>query len=375
MEVEQGAEFAERLAFGGLAMNLVTYLTTQAGYSPSTAGIQVSFFIGTCYVTPLLGALLADSGWGRYRTIQRFMVLYFLGALLLTLSSFVPGLAPGKEGAPATWLQTGALSLALAIVAVGTGGIKPNVSAFGADQLEGATAQESNVFFLWFYLIVNLGSLVGITVVVYVEENVSWACGFGLTALALATALLVFTAGSWRYRMAESTSSSVSHVVRIVAASMHHAIYQSLRRRTGPERGHSRLEAGDQYQERLLGHQQDAPTLRSPTHSDKDATPGLQLVAGEQRTQAITGSAGLDRLVAEWQAAGCPLHGKGSRVSQHSGAQVADVRQVLRLLPVFCASAAYFCLYNAQMGNLYVQQVRLSKASHQGRLEMSEFII
>lgn len=43
------------------------------------------------------------------------------------------------------------------------------------------TLQESNVFFLWFYLIVNLGSLVGITVVVYVEENVSWACGFGLT--------------------------------------------------------------------------------------------------------------------------------------------------------------------------------------------------
>lgn len=41
--------------------------------------------------------------------------------------------------------------------------------------------QESNVFFLFFYLVVNLGSLVGITVVVYVEENVSWACGFGLT--------------------------------------------------------------------------------------------------------------------------------------------------------------------------------------------------
>lgn len=46
-----------------------------------------------------------------------------------------------------------------------------------------------------------------------------------------------------------------------------------------------------------------------------------------------------------------------SSVMGCSDSQVADVRQVLRLLPVFCASAAYFCLYNAQMGNLYVQQV------------------
>lgn len=41
--------------------------------------------------------------------------------------------------------------------------------------------QESTTFFAYFYLVVNLGSLVGITVIVYVEENISWACGFGLT--------------------------------------------------------------------------------------------------------------------------------------------------------------------------------------------------
>lgn len=54
------------------------------------------------------------------------------------------------------------------------------------------------------------------------------------------------------------------------------------------------------------------------------------------------------------------MHGKVDHrnLVDYSIAQVADVRQVLRLLPVFFASAAYFCLYNAQMGNLYVQQVR-----------------
>lgn len=67
------------------------------------------------------------------------------GALLLMLSSFVPGLAPSKDGSPATYLQTGALSLALTVIAFGTGGIKPNVSAFGADQLDGASAQVSTL--------------------------------------------------------------------------------------------------------------------------------------------------------------------------------------------------------------------------------------
>lgn len=52
-------------------------------------------FEGTCYVTPLLGAYLADSFWGRYRTILVFSSIYLLGCVLLTATSGLPGLTPG----------------------------------------------------------------------------------------------------------------------------------------------------------------------------------------------------------------------------------------------------------------------------------------
>lgn len=69
---------------------------------------------------------------------------------------------PGGTGpyADATWVQKGALVGALAVIALGTGGIKPNVSAFGADQFDEKDPQdkrEKESFFNWFYLAINIG--------------------------------------------------------------------------------------------------------------------------------------------------------------------------------------------------------------------------
>lgn len=92
-------------------------------------------FEGTCYVTPILGAYLADSHWGRYKTILVFSSIYLCGMVCLTLTSWLPGLTPGPYDDP-TWAQNALLFGSLGVIALGTGGIKPNVSAFGADQFD-----------------------------------------------------------------------------------------------------------------------------------------------------------------------------------------------------------------------------------------------
>ena len=68
-----------------LSTNLVIYLTRVMGEEPACAAIQQMLFEGTCYLTPILGALLADASWGRYKTILIFSGIYF--AVCASLSS------------------------------------------------------------------------------------------------------------------------------------------------------------------------------------------------------------------------------------------------------------------------------------------------
>lgn len=71
-----GTEGCERLAYYGMSTNLVNYLRQQLNQNNVTASKTVTNWQGTCYVTPLLGAFLADSYLGRYRTIACFSTLY-----------------------------------------------------------------------------------------------------------------------------------------------------------------------------------------------------------------------------------------------------------------------------------------------------------
>ncbi|THG18323.1 hypothetical protein TEA_021624 [Camellia sinensis var. sinensis] len=82
-----GTECCERLAFFGIATNLVSYLTKTMHEGNVSAARNVSNWTGTAYLTPLIGAVLADVCWGRYWTIAVFSAIYFLSFLLKLMSS------------------------------------------------------------------------------------------------------------------------------------------------------------------------------------------------------------------------------------------------------------------------------------------------
>ncbi|KAG5235483.1 protein NRT1/ PTR FAMILY [Salix suchowensis] len=222
-----GNECCERLAYYGIATNLVTYLTGKLHEGNVSAAKNVNIWAGTCYFTPLIGATLADAYWGRYWTIFVLSTIYFIGMCTLTLSASIPVLKPSEcIGAslcpPATPAQYGIFFFGLYLIALGTGGIKPCVSSFGADQFDDTDPMErakKGSFFNWFYFSINIGSLVSSSLMVYVQDKAGWGLGFGIPALFMGVAIATFFSGTPLYRFQRPAGSPVTRMCQVMVAS------------------------------------------------------------------------------------------------------------------------------------------------------------
>ncbi|XP_027089615.1 protein NRT1/ PTR FAMILY 8.2 [Coffea arabica] len=220
-----GNECCERLAYYGMSSNLVLFFKHRLGQHNATASKNVSDWSGTCYITPLIGAFFADAYLGRFWTIACFSIIYVLGMTLLTLSASIPGLKPtchGKESCHATGTQSSVVFLALYLIALGTGGIKPCVSSYGADQFDDTDEVEKKhkaSFFNWFYFSINIGGLIASSVLVWVQDNVGWGWGFGIPAVTMAIAAVSFFSGSRLYRNQKPGGSPLTRLCQVLVAS------------------------------------------------------------------------------------------------------------------------------------------------------------
>ncbi|EAZ15853.1 hypothetical protein OsJ_31272 [Oryza sativa Japonica Group] len=113
--------------------------------------------------------------------------------------------------------------LGLYLFALGTGGIKPNIPAFGADQFDGADPVErvtKGSFFNWYYFSINVGSLLSSTVVVWVQDNIGWSVGFAGPMLLLGFGLAMFIAGRRAYRYKKLGGSPLTRVFQVLVAAV-----------------------------------------------------------------------------------------------------------------------------------------------------------
>ncbi|MED6111553.1 hypothetical protein PIB30_053319 [Stylosanthes scabra] len=204
-----GVEVAERVAFYGIEGNLISFLTGPLKQSTAAAAENVNIWSGASSVLPLFGAFIADLYLGRYRTIILASVIYILGLGLLTISAMLPSLTDSecqvgsKLGSCSTESQVILFFISLYLVAIGQGGHKPCVQAFGADQFDEQHPKElkdRSSFFNWWYFTMCAGIMGTMWILNYIQDNLSWVVGFGIPCVLMIIALLVFILGTWTYR-------------------------------------------------------------------------------------------------------------------------------------------------------------------------------
>jgi dipeptide/tripeptide permease len=177
-------EFAERSSYYGMRAILTLYMTQRLGVAEEDGATFMSLFIAGCYLLPLLGGYVADNFFGKYWTIVGFSAPYVIGQYIVGIEN------------------TYVVLVALALLAMGSGVIKPNISTLMGltydEQRPGQEQLRSNAF-SWFYLAINIGALISQIGVPWLRSHHGYGTAFLFPAGLMAVALIVFAAGKRFY--------------------------------------------------------------------------------------------------------------------------------------------------------------------------------
>ena len=178
-----GNEFAERFCYYGINAILSVYLVRYLHFGDAQATVWQSVFKSGAYFFPLVGAIVSDVFWGKFRTIITFSIAYTAGCAILAL-------------APTTtvWVASG-----LGLMAFGTGGIKPCVSTNVGDQFTSRNQHLIERAFSYFYLSINAGSFISIILCPILLDSYGPRLAFGMPAVAMMLATVVFYLGRRRF--------------------------------------------------------------------------------------------------------------------------------------------------------------------------------
>jgi POT family proton-dependent oligopeptide transporter len=185
-----GNEAAERFSFYGMRAILVVFMTQYlrdrsgalAPMSENDAEKWYHISIASNYFFPIFGAILADAIWGKYRTIFWLSIVYCFGHFALSLDDTRLGLAAG-----------------LSLIAIGSGGIKPCVSANVGDQFGASNQHLISRAFGWFYFSINVGSFVSILLIPWLLQNYGSRVAFAVPGILMAVATLIFWMGRRKF--------------------------------------------------------------------------------------------------------------------------------------------------------------------------------
>ncbi|KAH7661930.1 Proton-dependent oligopeptide transporter family protein [Dioscorea alata] len=337
-----GNETFERVASFGLTANFTVYLVNELHMKQVSAANLTNIFSGTTNFAPLVGAFISDAYWGRFRTLAYSSVATFLGMVVLTLTAVVPDLRPPEctQANEQAGLCTGpsksqlaVLWISLVLLVIGAGGVRPCSITFGADQFDPNTEKGRrgmNSYFNWYYCTSTAAVMVGLTVVVYIQDSISWAIGFGVPTGLMFLAIILFFLGTRLYIYVPPEGSIFTGVAQVFTA--------AFKKRSLKLPAPNNVEE----QEGLLYN----PTIRSPRVLKLPLT--LQFSGLNKAAIKCEGEVKEDGSIAQpWRL--CTVQ------------QVEEVKCLIRIIPVWASGIVCFVALAQQWTFAVLQSLRMDR--------------
>ncbi|XP_044461309.1 protein NRT1/ PTR FAMILY 5.7-like isoform X2 [Mangifera indica] len=210
------------------------YLTKVLHQDLVTAAKNVNYWTGVTTLMPLIGAYMADTYTGRFTMVLLSSLIYLMGLSLLTMSQFIPSLKPCnlRVCQRVRTVHEVIFFLAMYFISVGTGGHKPCLESFGADQFDDNHPEERkrkmSYFNLW-NIALSCGLFLGVTVMVYVQDNIGWNIASLILTITMAVTIVTFYVGKpyYRYRLLEGSPLTPLSQVLVAAIRKRKLLYPS----------------------------------------------------------------------------------------------------------------------------------------------------
>ncbi|CAL4921375.1 unnamed protein product [Urochloa decumbens] len=323
--------------------NLVTFMAVVMRLDNADAANQANNWAGTTYIFSIVGALVSDSYWGRYKACTIFQLIFLAGLVELSIAShlflarscdFQPGQGRQEHCKPPTRAQSLIFYISIYQIALGNGAYQPAATTFGADQFDETDAGErksKSAFFGYFFVANNLGGVLAVTAVAYMEDRGQWVLAFWISTSAALAGVILFALGTLRYRHFLSKGNTIVSVCQVVVAAIRKRHLKT------PQ------QAQDLYEE-------------DDSAVNKSNNGGRKMMMHTPDFRCLDKAAVIDHHNTD---GGVPRRQPWSLCTV---TQVEEFKCILRLVPIWLCSILFSTAYS-QMSSVFIEQAQAMDAS------------
>ncbi|CAL0320909.1 unnamed protein product [Lupinus luteus] len=211
----------DNMGFVANMVSIVLYFYMVMHFDLASSANTLTNFMGSTFLLSLVGGFISDTYLNRLTTCLIFGSLEVLALVLLTIQAALPKLHPDACG-KSSCVKGGIAVMfyaSLYMLALGNGGVKGSMTAFGADQFDEKDPNDAKAlatFFNWLVLSSTLGSVIGVTGVVWVSTQIDWHWGFLIITLASSLGFVTLALGKPYYRIKSPGESPILRITQVI---------------------------------------------------------------------------------------------------------------------------------------------------------------